>query len=133
MNASFPGSRLKESKHDAFLRLAEKRVERALNDMRLVSQLSSRTYENTNEEAEIVVSHLIEGVREVAQSFDVPFSAVAGESAQIAEQTNHLITNTVEKGPIDEMEIISAIEFLADDDRESALSVLKTVLAQAQA
>jgi len=60
-----------ETKHDKFLRLAEARVGKTLEDLRLVGQLSSNNYENTQDEADEIIETLRDKVNEVADLFGV--------------------------------------------------------------
>jgi hypothetical protein len=120
----------KESKHDAFLRLADRRVGRAMEEIRLVGQLSSRTYENTEEEAQIVVAHLDKGVQLVAQLLGVPYSTAIGEAAQRAVRTGHLVTNTKDDGPVNEMDVAMAIEHIVMGQPDTAKAILKKALTR---
>jgi hypothetical protein len=120
----------KESKHDAFLRLADRRVGRAMEEIRLVGQLSSRTYENTEEEAQIVVAHLDKGVQLVAQLLGVPYSTAIGEAAQRAVRTGHLVTNTKDDCPVNEMDVAMAIEHIVMGQPDTAKAILKKALTR---
>jgi hypothetical protein len=120
----------KETKHDAFLRLADRRVGRAMEEIRLVGQLSSRTYENTEEEAQIVVTHLDKAVQLVAQLLEVPYSTAIGEAAQRAVRTGHLVTNTEDDGPVNEMDVAMAIEHLVMGQPDTAKAILKKALTR---
>lgn len=117
-----------ESKHDAFRRLADRRVEHALDEIRLVGQLSSRSYENTQEEAEVVITCLDKGVRDVAALFNVPYSTAIGAAAHRAAKTGHLVTSSHDVGPISPMEIAKAIEKLNKGEIDAAREILKGVL-----
>jgi hypothetical protein len=121
----------KETKHDAFLRLADRRVGRAMEEIRLVGQLSSRTYENTEEEAQIVVTHLDKAVQLVAQLLEVPYSTAIGKAAhQRAVRTGHLVTNTADDGPVNEMDVAMAIEHLVMGQPDTAKAILKKALTR---
>lgn len=120
----------KETKHEAFRRLGEVRVGRALEEIRLVSQLSSRTYENTPEEAESIVGILDNAVQHVAKVFQVPFSSAIGEeAARRAKRTGHLVTD-VKEGPINEMEVALAIEMITNGEPDTAKKILKEALTR---
>lgn len=71
----------KETKHEAFLRLMQRRLGRALEELRLVQQLSSTNYENTPEEAEEVIAHLDGAVRKIAEVFDVEYATRIGKGS----------------------------------------------------
>jgi hypothetical protein len=120
----------KETKHDAFLRLADRRVGRAMEKIRLVSQLSSRNYENTVEEAQLVVTHLDEAVQLVAQLLEVPYSTAIGKAAHRAVRTGHLVTNTEDDGPVNEMDVAMAIEYLVMGQPDTAKAILKKALTR---
>ena len=69
-----------ESKHDAFRRLKEKRLKAVGDQMRLISQLASKNYEHTPEEAEALVAEIDSAVQMVAQVYGVPYSSVIGDA-----------------------------------------------------
>lgn len=71
-----------ETKHDKFLRLAEARVTRTLDDVRLIAQLSARTYEYKPAEVEIIVKTLADAVHDVAKTFAVPFATKVGKAGK---------------------------------------------------
>lgn len=72
-----------ETKSAKFLRLMQKRLGRAIDEMRLVSQLSSDNYESTEAARIEVVQHLDSALRKVAGAFGVDFSSnVAGMSTK---------------------------------------------------
>lgn len=120
----------KETKHEAFIRLAERRVSRALEEIRLVGQLAGRSYENTPEEAEIVLTHLDKAVRSVADQFGVPYSTAVGEAAQRAARTKHLVTTASTQGPVNEMDVAMAIEQITKGHADRAKAILKQALTR---
>ena len=69
-----------ESKHDAFRRLKEKRLNALHEQLRLIAQLASKNYEHTPEEAEALVAEIDSAVQKVAQAYGVPYSSVIGEA-----------------------------------------------------
>lgn len=79
-------SRSPETKHEKFLRLMQKRLSRTLDEMRLVTQLSSSNYESFEEEHLEVVAHLANGVQNIANSFDVPFEFTVGVSKPVTKE-----------------------------------------------
>lgn len=117
-----------ESKHDRFLRLMHRRLETALEKLRLVGQLSSENYENTAEEAEEVISHLDHAVTSLAAMFAVPYSTAIGAAAQRAARTGHLITSSHSTGKISELEIVKAMEMIRLDRADDAHEVLRALL-----
>lgn len=68
----------KETKHDKFLRLGQRRLERVFEELRLVSQLSSNNYESFPEERVELMQHIARNVENVADAFSVPFTYVIG-------------------------------------------------------
>ena len=62
---------MRSEKRDKFKNLAEKRVNKALNDLRLVSNLANRmNYEYTEDDAKKIVRALKAGVEEVRLKFE---------------------------------------------------------------
>lgn len=108
----------KETKHEKFLRIMQRRLGKALEDLRLVGQLSSNNYQNTPEEAEDVVLHLSWAVWEIAKSFNVPYSAKVGDKAVSGAR------------PIDEVDIAKAIEHIVRNQNEEALQVLRAAILE---
>ena len=68
----------KETAHQKFLRLMQKRLGRLLEETRLVRQLSSRNYESTPEERLEVIMHLDASVKAVAETYEVPYESKIG-------------------------------------------------------
>lgn len=60
-----------ETPRDKFLRLIDKRMEAALSKITLVANLARPSYEFTQDEAHMVVTHLDQAVGEVKAAFDV--------------------------------------------------------------
>jgi hypothetical protein len=66
------------NKSQKFVELANRRVNRALRDLKLISNLANRkNYEYTDEQAKKVVRALLKEVESVRRSFEDP---VAGQS-----------------------------------------------------
>ena len=106
-------TKIAETKHDRFLRLMQRRLGRALEELRLVSQLASPNYENTPEEAEEVVRHLDSNVRHIAQVFGVEYATRIGKGASQTTNGAQSIGPMVRKTSVlDEIEIIRALEHL---------------------
>lgn len=125
-----PVSSTTETKHDKFMRLANKRLPGALEALRLIMQLSARNYENSPEEAEEIIRILDQSMQDVAAAFGVPYSTAFGENADIAKRTNHLITGPTE-GPINALDVARAVDFLSRNEIQAAENILKDALRRA--
>lgn len=112
---------LPESKHDKFLRLMNKRLFRALEEMRLISQLSSFHYENTDAEAEEVVAHLDQAIHLVADAFGVPYKSAIG-------RVNYPAPKSFRIGQIDETDIAKALDLIKTGKPEEASDLLVAAL-----
>ena len=66
-----------ETKAEKFHRLAEKRVPKAGDAIRLVGQLSSANYESTSDEATAIVAYLQDAVDTVRSEFGLPALVLA--------------------------------------------------------
>jgi hypothetical protein len=63
-------------KEETFKRLANARVNKALNDLRLVGNLSNRSnYDYTSDEVEAIISALKAGVADCKKRFDLALTA----------------------------------------------------------
>lgn len=118
-----------ESKHQRFLRLMQRRLERALEELRLISQLSSDNYENTPEEAAEAVSHLDRAVVHIAASFDVPYATATGKYAEAVKQAGFMKASKA-KDSFNEMDIAKAIDLLNQNKVQEAKFLLKNALLQ---
>ena len=114
-----------ETKHDRFMRLMTKRLGKALDDIRLVSQLATPNYENTPEEASEVVRLLDVSVRKVAEAFHVPFKSAMGSPKTPKTPLPALVA-----GPINEVDIAKAIEHIVCGKHQEALQLLRDALNQ---
>ena len=102
-----------ETKHERFLRLAQSRLGRAKEQLRLVSQLASRDYESHPDEAEEVVQHLDEDVRHIAQVFGVEYATRIGKAGTRTTNGARAIGFSFRKAPVlDEIECVKALEHL---------------------
>lgn len=110
-----------ETRHDRFLRLMQRRLGRALEEMRLVSQLSGKNYENTPEEADEVIQHLDRAVHTIAAAFEVPYKTAIGAASRAS----------LRSGPIDETEVARAIDAINAGEGTRAITILTTALNQA--
>ena len=119
------GSRIPpfETKHERFQRLAAQRTTSALDKMRMLTQLRSHNYENTPKDAYEIVTALDRGVQQIARVFGVPFtSAVGRASAQLSQgRLDHV-------GPLDELDVIKAIELINQDRADEAAALLRQAL-----
>lgn len=119
-----------ETKHQRFMRLANRRLERALTELRLVSQLSAgNNYEYHQDEAIELVSLLDQSVTGIAKAFSVPYSTAIGEAAHRAAASGHL-TTTDKAGSVDEVDVAKAINLINLGENEKAKSLLKAALLQ---
>lgn len=127
----------KETKHDRFLRLAENRVARAENQLRLISQLASRDYEYYPEEAEVVVRHLDEAVRHIAKVFRVEYATRIGKAGTQTTNGARAIGVTLRKAPVlDEIECMKVLDLIRDDNPENierARSILRSAIVGKEA
>ena len=120
-----------ESAEDAFVRLAQARMTKTMDKMRLVSQLAAPYYSFTPQQADHIVKTLAQSVEAVASSFEVPVSFVVGRDAEIAKRTNHAIISKPKKSNgMDPMDIAMAIEQIQLGHSEDALGILRRVLSQ---
>jgi len=119
-------SQQQEDKHNRFLRLMQRRLERALEELRLVSQLSSSNYENTPDEAQEVVRHLDASVRHIAQVFAVPYATRIGKGAAHTTNGSGAIGPIIRKtAVIDEVEIMHILDDLRADKIPEAMTRLR--------
>lgn len=121
-----------ESKHDKFLRLADARVTRALDDIRLVGQLSARTYEHKAGEVEIIVKTLADAVSEVAKTFTVPFAMKVGKAGKadvtapsIFEETK---PKTLQETNKVKLTVAKALDLLKQGESAAAQALLADLL-----
>lgn len=113
-----------ETKHEKFLRLMQKRLGKALETLRLISQLSSINYINTDAEALEVVLYLDEAVHQVASSFEVPYFSALGEAALRAAEN----VENRESHPhvFDEIDAARLIEMIQSNNTDEALSFIRS-------
>jgi hypothetical protein len=116
-----------ESKHDRFMRLMTRRLGRALEELRLISQLSSDNYENKPHEAAEVVRLLDLKVTQIAEVFEVPYASATGEYAQQVIREGFTGASK-SRSKIDETDIAKAIGLLNQGKHEEAKFLLKALL-----
>lgn len=119
-----------ESKHDRFLRLMQKRLGRVLEDLRLVSQLSSPNYENTPEEAEEVVRHLDTAVRGIAEVFGVEYATRIGKgSSQTTNGAKPVAVMVRKTSILDEVDVLKVLECIRAGETEAATKILRMAIS----
>jgi hypothetical protein len=118
-----------ETKHARFLRLAQRRLTRAKEKLRLLSQLSSQNYENTPREAEEIVRILDEDVRHIAGIFGVEYATRIGKASTQITNGAQPIGGTFGKVSIlDEIEIVRTLEHLRAGRTEEATLILRSAV-----
>lgn len=114
-----------ESKQDKFLRLAAKREQRAHEELRLISQLSSKNYEYSYDQSEEIVKRLVHSVAKIATAFGVGITSRVGHNNYCTNRhlegaSAHPDTTTVAnhpyKNPVFSCRASSANGPLTDDD-----------------
>lgn len=120
-----------ETKHQKFIRLAEARVSRTLEDLRLVNQLSARTYEHKPAEAETIIKTLADALAETAKTFAIPFVFRAGRAGK-ADPSNSIFeepkNTTLAETNKTKLAIAKALDHLAGGSPEQ-IEEAKTILA----
>lgn len=124
------GSKGQETKHEKFLRLAEARVTRTLDDIRLINQLSARTYEYKPAEVEIIVKTLADSVHDVAKTFAVPFASKVGkggkaETGSIFEEPK---VQEIQQTSVIKTTVARALDLLKQGEVEAAQALLVDLL-----
>jgi hypothetical protein len=118
-----------ETKHERFLRLAERRLNRAKKELRLIGQLASSNYENTPREAQEIVRILDEGVRNIAGIFGVEYASRIGKASTQITNGAQPIGGTFRKiSVIDEIEIVRTLEHLRAGRTEEATLILRSAV-----
>lgn len=112
---------MSETKHEKFLRLMQKRLERTLEDFRMISQLASTNYRNTPTEAHEVVLYLDRGVKAVASSFDISYKTWVGDPNRTKQIPAQL-------GQINEIDAAKAIALIQAGVHQDAVSLLKAAI-----
>lgn len=110
-----------ETKHDKFQRLVKARLERTLEDLRLISQLASSNYRNTPEEARDVIIILDRGVKAVAQEFGVPTRSWIGDPAKAKAISPQM-------GEINEIDAAKAIAHINAGETTLAVLLLQAAI-----
>lgn len=116
-------------KHENFLRLRERRVGRALEELRLISQLASSNYENTPQEAEEIIINLDQALHYIAQIFGVEYASRIGKAQAKTVNGASVFFAGKPTSVLDEVELIKALEHLRADRTEEVEQILRTALA----
>jgi hypothetical protein len=120
-----------ETKHQKFVRLAESRVTRVLEDLRLVNQLVARSYEHKPAEAETIVKTLSNAVAETARVFSIPFATRVGKagkadsSVSIFEERK---VSTIAETNKTKLAMAKALDLLNKGEIEEAKTILANLL-----
>lgn len=115
-----------ETKHQRFVRLALRRLERSCEELRLLSQLASSNYENTPEEAQEIVRILDERIRHIAEVFEVEYATRIGKaSTQMVAGAQQIHTTLKKVSILDEVEIMHALEHLRAGRTEEVERILR--------
>lgn len=115
-----------ETKHARFLRLAQRRLERAMNELRLVSQLGSRGYEYCPHEAEEIVRHLDKDVRHIAEVFGVEYATRIGKAGTKTTHDAQAIGTPFARAPVlDEVEAMKVLDHIRAGRTEEADRILR--------
>jgi hypothetical protein len=109
----------KESKRDRFRRVMERRLNNALEDLRLISQCSSHHYEWDISEATTVVNLLDASLKQIAKTYSVPFYSQVGQPK-----------TSVSVSKIDEVDVAKAIAFISQNQNDKAVDLLIKALNQ---
>ena len=115
-------------KHAAFLRLMQKRLDSAHNVLRLIEQLSSKNYENTQIEAEEVVKHLDSKIHMIADAFSVPYATAIGDAVSEVKRTGFGPNKAADGFSMSEYDVIKAVQLIQEGNSQDAASLLKSAL-----
>lgn len=124
---TLPQTYFEKARHEKFLRLAQRRLERTKDEIRLLSQLASANYQNTPEEAHELVSIVDADVRALAEAFSVEFASRVGKAASKGT-TNAAGISARRKSLLDEVEIVKLLELLRQGDIESVERTLRSAI-----
>lgn len=113
----------KETSRDRFQRLLPKRLGKTLEEIRLLSQLSSHNYSNTPEEALDLVRNLDASVHTVAKAFGVNYRSAYSAPGLRAPQPIHAT-------PINVIDVARAIDLIGKGQTKEAVAALQSALSQ---
>lgn len=111
-----------ETKNDKFLRLMQKRLERTLEDFRMISQLASTNYRNTPAEAFEAIYHLDRGMKSVAVALQIPYKTWLGDPTFSHKQVGKQL------GEINEIDAAKAIAHIEANEGHLAIQHLKAAV-----
>lgn len=112
---------MKETKNQKFLRLMQARLERALEDFRLISQLASSNYRNTPEEAHEVIFILDRALHAVAKTFGITYRSWI-------QHPSSKLTIGPQLGPINEIDGAKAIALINEERYVEARKLLASAV-----
>lgn len=126
-----PSDWAEQTKAQRFTRLAEARVSKTLDDLRLISQLAQRTYEHTEAQAETMIDALVKAVGQVASTFQVPLTYRVGKAGHAALPggifSDAKVPAHVETSR-QKVQVAKALDFLRQNQVEEAKAVLIDLL-----
>jgi hypothetical protein len=122
--------KIEETKHDKFIRLAERRTSRALGELRLVTQLSSPNYEHTDEEIENIIEALCSGIHGISDAFEIPFVSAVGAAAESEASASVFgAGNSPKTGkPVDEYDVMRSLDLMKKGHHQDAYELLQAAL-----
>jgi hypothetical protein len=112
---------MQETKHEKFLRLMKARLERALEDFRLISQLASTNYRNTPEEAYEAITILDRALKATAASFGIGYRSWVQDPRKAKDFAPQL-------GEINEIDAAKSIAFIESGNPQFAIEQLKAAI-----
>ena len=120
-----------ETKNQKFLRLMQNRLGRFLEDVRLMGQLSARSYEATPEQMAEVMHHVDTAIKDFARQFAVPYASKIGRMGQ-ADSANVMIgappAPKIPETSSLKIEIARAIELIDNGNVQNARDHLSGLL-----
>lgn len=128
-----PASPPVESKHDKFLRLATARINKAMDDIRLIGQLATRSYQHEAWEAKLLVETLGQSVSTMAMAFSIPFAFKVGNVGQVEatidvfDEAKATASSPEELNKI-KISVALALDKLAADDLDGTREILVDLL-----
>jgi len=123
-----------ETKNQKFIRLMTTRLGRVLEDMRLIGQLSAKTYEHTNAEVEEVVRYLDTGVKDIARVFGVAYVSKIGRASLATKATTAVVqlnapkVSGVSENSQAKIVIAKALDLMSKDQVRQAETLLRDFL-----
>lgn len=120
----------KDSKHEAFLRLAETRGMRTLEQLRLMRQLfNPASYEFTPQEATEIIEVLDTAVLSIAEAAGVRYATrIGNEAATSVHGASGFFQKAAKTSVMDAVEIAKTIEQIKAGNTDEALTTLSAAL-----